>query len=172
MALTDEQSIGVRPRTMTTGDGGKAKIWIDDSGHRVVMRTEIWSPSGGSPSGGVSYWERCAIGGCVGSATFDGGHCFSHAGDAERKAHLQDVTSGTKPFNLCGNGITNDRSSANAGPGWSRGRPPATTITCLTRPCTSSWRPRRTCPAASSAGSQQGEAAAGPPGGEKKAERG
>ena len=65
MALVDEQSAGVRPRTMTTGDGGKAKVWLDDSGHRLVMRTRASSAPGGHSSSGESYWERCATGGVL-----------------------------------------------------------------------------------------------------------
>ena len=103
MALVDEQSAGVRPRTMTTGDGGKAKVWLDDSGHRLVMRTRASSAPGGHSSSGESYWERCATGGCVGSAIFDGGQCFSHASEFDRELHLKQVVTGSRSWDLRGN---------------------------------------------------------------------
>jgi uncharacterized protein YjbI with pentapeptide repeats len=91
---------------MTTGDGGKAKVWLDDSGHRLVMRTSALSAPGGHSSSGESYWERCATGGCVGSAIFDGGQCFSHASEPDRELHLKQVVTGARSWDLRGNELT------------------------------------------------------------------
>ncbi len=106
MALkaTADQS---RRRTLTTGDGGQAEVWLElrPDGH-VSLHTTWQSGDGitGDSTGG-RVWTGCISPGCFGSAIGTAGLCYVHADDSEKQSHRGEVLSGWRAFDLRGSKI-------------------------------------------------------------------
>lgn len=94
MAL-EKETQQTRHRSMTTGDGGRAEVWLE-AGSQVAMRTT--HPSGG----GGAYWTRCGRAECLGSAIGATGLCYAHADQDARAAHHRDVLAGKHVLDLRG----------------------------------------------------------------------
>ncbi len=76
-----------RHRSLLTGSGGTAEVWLDHTSSRVVLQTAHKTARGGGS--GSSNWDKCALPNCLGARLPNEPRCLGHAAPEIRASYYE-----------------------------------------------------------------------------------